>query len=147
MSSDKQDADRALAEALERTGARDPRELARERLRELKHNNQAAYEDAVVFYQETLVPTVAGGDADPLLAWTQYGLKLAELTAPGRAVTIDTAGRSVPYEAPAPPEALLLHLPEAQNQKALVVGLPPELTGAQRAAYDWLVAGRRNLAD
>ena len=147
MSSDKKDADRALAEALERSGARDPRELSRERLRELRHNDVAAYEDAVTFYQETLVPTVASGETDPLLAWTEYSRKLAELAAPGRTVTIDTAGRSVAYEAPAPLEALLLHLPDAQNQKALVVGLPPELTGAQQAAYDWLVAGRRNLAD
>ena len=82
-----------------------------------------------------------------MLAWTEYGRKLAELTERGRTVTIDTAGRSVPYQAPAPPEALLLHLPEAQNQRALVVGFPPELTEAQRAAHDWLVAGRRNLAD
>lgn len=145
MSSDAEKADKAIEEALARSGARDPREFYRDRLRELKQASLEAYEEAVTYYRETLVPVVAAGGLDPLVAWTEYGRTLAELTAPGRTVSIDSTGRAEPYAAPAGPDHLVLHMPDAKNGRALLVALPRKLSEAQRACYDWLVQGRLKL--
>lgn len=141
-------ADRRLDEALAASGARDPREFYRERLRELKETDRGAYEEAVGYYRDTLVPSVADG-ADPLPAWTEYGRKLAELATPGRTVMVDRTGFALPYHAPAPPDRLVLHLPTGRtgSRRALVVGIPTELSRAQRASYDLLVAGKLTLKD
>ena len=136
MSDDLQaEADLRLEEALADTGARDPREFYRECLRNLKQVDRRAYEEAV--------------GLDPLPAWTEYGRRLALLTAPGRTVMVDQAGVAEPYGEPAPLDRLVLHLPEAQGSanRALVVGLPAELTRAQRAHYDLLVSGRLTLME
>ena len=61
-------ADRLLEEALERTGARDPRDYYRERLRELKQRDEQGYERAVQHYREVLVPAIAVDGEDPLAA-------------------------------------------------------------------------------
>jgi hypothetical protein len=144
-SSERERADGLLDEVLRETGARDPREFYRERLRELKERDADAYGEAVRYFEQTLVPSIASGGAEPLEAWTEYGRRLAELTVPGRTVAVDASGRAGPYEAPAPPEALVLHLPDAPGGRALLVGLPRELSAAQRATYDWLVMGRLKL--
>ena len=133
-------ADRALESALAQTGARDPREFYRERLKELKRENPDGYSAAVAYYKETLLPAIANDGAPPLAAWTEYGRVLAEAAAPGRTVSIDKTGRSAPYEGP-DLERLILHLPSGKG-RALLVGLPPELSPAQRASYDVLVAGK-----
>jgi hypothetical protein len=138
-------ADRALEAALARTGARDPREFYRERLRELKQKSSKAYEAAVAYYTETLIPEVASGRTDPLVAWTDYGRRLAEALVPGRTVSIDETGRAYPYERHVP-GWLVLHLPEDKSARALLVGLPPVLSDAQRATYDVLVAGKQRLS-
>lgn len=137
-----QEADRKLEAALEASGARDPREFYRDRLRELKGDDAAAYRIAVDYYRDTLLPTVARGDEDPLVAWTEYGRRLAEALAPGRTVSIDATGRSHPWEGPVP-ERLVLHLPDDGGRKALLVGLPTNLSPAQRATYDVLVSGKQ----
>lgn len=138
-------AERRLEEALEETGARDPRDFYRRQLLRLKEADTAAYERAVEAYQGTLIPSIADDDADPLVAWTEYGRTLAELVAPGRTVSIDRTGRSEPYAAPVPPDVLVLHLPSRSADGAELVALPPELSPAQRATYDWLVAKRQTL--
>lgn len=138
-------ADARLEEAMEARGARDPREFYRTRLRDLRTEDRAAYEQAVAHYRDVLLPAIADEGADPLEAWTEYGRRLAELSAPGRTLCLDHTGRSAPYAAPADPDALILHLPSNRKVPALVVGLPPQLSAAQRAAYDWLVAGRNKL--
>lgn len=140
------EADRKLDAALAATGARDPREFYRDRLRELKQADRGAYDQAVGYYRDTLVPSVAGG-ADPLPAWTEYGRRLAALSAPGRTVMIDARGVSEPYRTPAPTDRLILHLPDARGGRALVVGLPADLARAQRATYDLLVAGKLTLKE
>jgi hypothetical protein len=128
-------------------GARDPREFYRDRLRDLKQADRGAYDQAVGYYRDTLVPAVAGG-ADPLPAWTEYGRKLAELSVPGRTMMIDASGAALPYQTPAPPDRLVLHLPEGRGAgRALVVGLPAELSRAQRATYDLLVSGKLTLKE
>jgi hypothetical protein len=137
-------ADEALETALAASGARDPREFYRERLRELKRANAREYEVAVAYYRDTLIPEVASGDRDPLAAWTEYGRRLASALAPGRTVSVDPSGRADPYEAPAP-DRLVLHLPSEAGARALLVGLPTALSPAQRSAYDVLVEGRQKL--
>lgn len=140
------EADRILEEALERAGARDPREFYRDRLRTLKETNPEGYQSAVRYYRDTLIPSVASGEADPLEAWTEYGRTLAEAVARGRTVTIDGTGQAHPYEGPVG-DHLILHLPDDGGAKALLVGLPPEPTPAQRATYAVLVAGKKRLPD
>ena len=147
MADDQDEANRRLEEALAAAGARDPREHFRARLRELKQDDAGAYEQAVAYYRGTLVPGVASGEADPLVAWTEYGRRLAELTAPGRTVALDAAGRAEPYAAPAAADRMVLHLPDGRRGKALLVALPPEPSRAQRAAYDLLVEGRQKLPE
>ena len=139
-------AEACLEAALEESGGRDPREFYRTQLIELRGENPTGYEQAVAHYRDELIPTIANG-ADPLAAWTEYGRTLATLRQPGRTVTVDPSGKSTAYAVPAPRDALVLHLPQEKRVKALVVGLPTELTAAQRATYDWLVAGKLRLPD
>jgi hypothetical protein len=141
----RQRADRRLEEALERIGARDPREFYRGRLRELKQRDPAAYEKAVGYFGDVLVPAIAKDGEDPLEAWMEYGRTLAELEAPGRTVCVDGSGRAEAYAHPIGTDRLVLHLPREGRGQVLLVGLPRELTPAQRATYDWLVAGRQAL--
>ncbi|MEJ2203223.1 MAG: hypothetical protein P8170_03860 [Gemmatimonadota bacterium] len=138
-------ADRRLEAALEAEGARDPREFYRARLRELKSEDGKRYGQAVAYYRETLIPEVASGAVEPLAAWTEYGRRLAEFLASGRTVTIDATGRSHAYEAPPPRDHLILHLPDDERTRAILVGLPPNPTPPQRATYDVLVSGKQKL--
>ena len=62
------EADRRLQEVLESSGARDPREFYRERLRELKSADASAYSEAVAYYKDRLIPEIAAGSVDPLIA-------------------------------------------------------------------------------
>ena len=133
-----------LESAIAESGARDPREFYRERLRELKQIDPGGYERAVESYREVLIPDVASGMTDPLHAWTEYGLRLAALLAPGRAVRVDASGRAHSYESEAP-DGLILHLPDEKGRRALLVSLPGRLSPAQRATYDVLVSGKQRV--
>jgi hypothetical protein len=139
-------ADQRLQEALDASGGRDPRDFYRDRLRELKGRDADKYEAAVEYYRERLIPEVASGAAEPLVAWTEYGRLLAESFTEGHTVRIDGTGKSHPYDVTAIADALLLHLPTGKG-RAIVVGLPNELTPAQRATYDVLVAGKQRSRD
>ncbi len=141
----KEAADARFDEARANAGARDPRNYYRDRLRDLKRTNEQAYAEAVEYYEEELVPSIAEGGADPLQAWRIFGLRLAELTSPGEAVAVDPSGRRRPYAAPGDSGDMILHLPRARGARAFLVGLPSEPTAAQKATLDWLVAGRRAL--
>ena len=138
------EADRMLESAIAESGARDPREVYRERLRELKHANPGGYDKAVEYYREVLIPEVASGNAHPLHAWTEYGRRLASMLAPGQTVNIDGSGRAQAYERPTR-DGLVLHFPDEKGSRALVVGLPDELSPAQRATFDVLVSGKQRL--
>ena len=145
MTSDpKQAADTRFAEALAASGARDPRDYYREKLRELRRLNPEGYAEGVAYYQNTLIPSIAGGDADPLEAWRDYGLLIARLTAPGRPVAIDAGGRSRSFDPPGEPADMVLHMPDRSRERPILVALPAQPTPAQSATYDWLVAGRRS---
>lgn len=137
-------AEKRLLEALERDGARDPREFYRARLKELRDTSAVGYDRAVTYYSDTLLPGVASGDIDPLGAWLEYGRVIVDATAPGRTIEVDARGRRSEYSPPTPRDRLVLHLPDA-GLRALVVGLPRELSAAQRATFDLLVNGKLKL--
>jgi len=139
------EADRLFEEAMEKTGARDPRDFYRKALRELKPQNATAYEKAVSHFQNVLVPSIANGEAEPIWAWREYGRFIAEVTATGRTVAIDATGRSVPFDPDMPMDMLVLHLPDAKGGRAILVSLPAEPSPAQKATYDLLVAGKHRL--
>ena len=140
-------ADDLFEETLKRTNAKDPREFYRERLREMKVSDPDAYRAAVDYYQQELIPAIAEKGADPLTSWREYGCRLAALSTPGKPVEVDVTGRTHGYQPPTPEDRMILHIPEGSKGRALVVGLPPELSPAQRATYDLLVSGRQRLRE
>lgn len=140
-------ADQIFEDALRKTGAKDPREFYRKRLREMKADNPDAYREAVAYYENQLVPSIAEAGDDPLTAWQQFGCQMAELTVTGTPVEIDATGRRLPYVPPTPADRMVLHVPQGSKGRALVVGLPPELSAAQLATYDLLVGGRQKMRD
>lgn len=143
MSDSVQDlAERRFSEALSRSGGRDPREFYRERLRAMKVEDPAAFERGAAYYRDELIPGIAEGGADPLLAWLEYGRLLAELTADGTTVIVDESGKSHPYDPGRGPDSLVLHLPDDSKRRAILVGLPTSLSPAQRATYSLLVEGK-----
>ena len=139
-------AEQALEAALTTSGARDPRDFYRERLRELKQVKPESYETAVAYYNEVLIPEVASGARNPLDAWVEYGRILAEALPPGRTVRIDEQGQSHSYEGP-DQSKLILHLPQDSGTRALLVGLPVTLSSAQHATYDVLVTGKQRAQE
>jgi hypothetical protein len=140
-------ADQIFEDALGKTGAKDPREFYRKHLREMKVDNPEAYREAVAYYENQLVPSIAEAGDDPLTAWQQFGCHMAELTVTGTPVEIDATGRRLPYVPPTPADRMVLHVPQGSKGRALVVGLPPELSAAQLATYDLLVGGRQKMRD
>jgi hypothetical protein len=132
-------ADERFERALRETGARDPRNFFRDQLRDLKARDAEAFQKALAYYDQRLIPAVADEPSDPVAEWLEYGRVLASLSIPGRTVQIDASGRSRDYARPVPLESLVLHLPTNTGAPALVVALPARLTPAQRAAYDLLV--------
>jgi hypothetical protein len=134
-------ADRRFAEAVRETGSRDPRDFYRTRLREIRDRDESAFREALDYFESVLVPGVAREGSDPIGEWLDYGCFLANLLEPGSPVEIDRSGRSRPYRRPVPTDHLVLHLPTSGRERALAVGLPPELSEAQRATYRLLVRG------
>jgi hypothetical protein len=139
----REQADQRFQQALEKTGARDPREFYRKRLRNLKAQNPEAFRRAVEYHDTRLVPSVAAEGSDPLREWLEYGRFLATLVAPGRTVQIDDSGRAREYAPPGPADHLVLHLPTDTRQPAMAVGIPSKLSPAQRATYALLVEGKQ----
>ena len=140
-------ADQIFGEALEKSGAKDPREFYRKQLRELKADDPVAYREAVAYYEDALVPSITESGDDPLAIWQQFGCRLAELTVPGTPVEIDQTGQRLPHAPPTPADRMVLHIPHGSKGRALVVGLPPKLSSAQLATYDLVVGGRQKLRD
>ena len=101
----------------------------------------------MAYYENQLVPSIAEAGDDPLTAWQQFGCQMAELTVTGTPVEIDATGRRLPYVPPTPADRMVLHVPQGSKGRALVVGLPPELSAAQLATYDLLVGGRQKMRD
>jgi hypothetical protein len=123
----------------------DPRPAYRERLRYLREQQPDAFGAALAYYEETLVPLVAAEDSEPLLAWAEYGRRLAELTGPGKTFAIDASGRARPQRSQAQPDQLMLHVPEDAALPVLPLAVPRQLTPAQTATLDLLVRSARSL--
>jgi hypothetical protein len=140
-------ADQALRTALERTGARDPREFYRELLRELKRKDEDAYRGAVDRWRQEVIEPLARGDGDPLERWLRYGLELARAVEPGRTVIVNDTGRAEPLSSAPSWTDLVLQLPERRKVRAIPVSIPPSPTGPQRATLDLLVQGRVSLPE
>lgn len=132
-------ADERFERALRETGARDPRNFFRDQLRDLRARDGEAFQQALTYFNQRLIPAVADDGSDPIAEWLEYGRMLATLSIPGRTVQIDGTGRSREYARPVPLDALVLHLPSNAGTPALVVAIPPKLTPHQRAAFDLLV--------
>ncbi|MBI4538803.1 MAG: hypothetical protein HY704_04745 [Gemmatimonadetes bacterium] len=140
-------ADAALERAIRDRGARDPRDACRALLRHVRARDREAYERAVAYYEETLVPTTASGEAEPLEAWLDYARLVARTAAPGRTVEIDGAGVARDCVPPIPPDRLVLHLPDGGDPPALLVAQPATMTPAQEATCDLLLGGRVTLRE
>ena len=133
------EADRLLAEALDASGERDPRDYYRSRLKELRVSNPEGYDAAIEYYQNKLIPPIASGEVEPLIAWMEYGKFLAESFTPGQTVSINQSGESHPYDPTTTSGKLVLHIPESgKGGRAILVGLPSELSPAnERPMMYW----------
>lgn len=143
-------ANACLEDALATSPIQDPRSSYRDRLRTLKAQDSAAFERALRYFQDVLVPRVADQTRDPLAEWLEYGRLLAELSGPGRIVGIDAGGRARPHElvsdgSVSDGSALVLHLPDDARAGAFVLALPRRPTRAQQATVDLLVSGKTSV--
>lgn len=136
-------ADQRLADAVAAASMEDPRALYRDRLRQLRASDPDAFARALYYFENTLVPAVAGG-AEPLAAWMEYGTFMARLPGRGRVVAVAADGRARPYEPP-PRADLMLFLPEDGRRFPEVLLAPAAPSPAQQATVDLLVRGRREL--
>ena len=112
----------------------------------MKDVDATAFGQAVDYYRDRLVPSIAAGD-EPFTAWVEYGRKIARLTFQGRTVAVDRMGLAREYSTPVDPDVLVLHLPEGGGGRALLVAWPREPSPAQQATCDLLVDGRSSLRE
>jgi hypothetical protein len=140
----KRRADARLEAAIAEAGLADPRDPCRARLRQLRSRDAGAFDRALAYYENELVPRVAG-DGDPAAEWLAYAKMLAELSGSGHVVAVDGSGRARPTS-DAPAADLLLFLPENTSDPAMVLQSPADATPAQRATIQLLVDRRRELA-
>lgn len=138
-------ADARLETALQDTDRQDPRRLYRPALKYLRSERPAAFQDALRYFEEELIPAVAG-QADPLAAWLEYGRRLARALGDGRLLELDSTGRARPVSDPADARGLVLHLPDDAGAPALVLRHPTAPSPAQQAAFELLVEGRQTAS-
>ncbi len=134
-------ADQRLDQALAEARLEDPRPEFRDRLKQLRVRDAAAFARALEHFETKLVPAIAQG-AEPLGEWAAYGRILLEHEGPGRVLAVDASGRAQPYRPP-PRGDLLLFFPEDGRRPILPLLAPRAPSPAQRAAVDLLVRGRR----
>lgn len=143
-------ADSRLEAALDASSASDPRPFYRSVLRHLRERDDQGFRRALRYFEEELVPAVAG-EADPLAAWAEYGGVLASVLGAGQTVELDRTGRARPLESgsaagAAAAAGLVLHIPDATDAPVLVLRYPREASAAQHAAYELLVQGRQTAS-
>lgn len=140
----KRAADARLEAAIAAAGLADPRVPCRARLRQLRSSDAGAFDRALAYYENELVPRVAE-DGDPVAEWLAYGKMLAELSGSGHVVAVDGSGRARPAS-DVPGADLLLFMPENTSDPAMVLQSPADVTPAQRATIQLLVERRRELS-
>jgi hypothetical protein len=121
----------SYARGLERYGLDDVQPLYRRLLLRLKSQDAAAYEEAVTRYREQVEAAVDDAN-DPLAIWVEYGTWLAPRLMPGQLKAIDEDGRATDAGEPAPLGPLLVHLPDDQKSRALLLAMPAAPSPAQR---------------
>ena len=136
-------AEARLEQAAAAAACADPRPPLRERLRELKEGHPGAFEQAVAYYEQTVLPALAG-TTDALAAWVDYARFVGGLTSPGRVVGIDGTGWAAPYDPPGP-GLLVLFLPAESTSAVLIALAPAQPTPAQQATIDLLVKRKLSL--
>lgn len=129
-------AETRLAEAAAALGLADPRPPYRERLRELRAQDRAAFDRAIEHYERDVLPALT--EQDPVAEWVEYGRHLASLTTPGDVVRIDAQGRATPWT-PDASAALVLFIPRDTAAGVLVLCQPLEPSDAQQATVNLLV--------
>ncbi|CAN5650449.1 hypothetical protein BH23GEM10_BH23GEM10_12630 [soil metagenome] len=129
-------AESRLEAAASAHGLTDPRPGYRDRLRWLRENDTAAFEQAISHYETSVLPALAAGDA--LTAWIDYGNFLAGLSGSVPLSVIDATGRAAPYHPPLPPGSLAMFVPEDTTIPVLVAAAPVEPSPAQQAALQLL---------
>jgi hypothetical protein len=137
----KRQADERLRAALEGAGVRDPRPLYRPVIKYLRDHDPGAFARASAYYEEEVVPAIAGGEA-PLDRWLEYGLRLAAELGTGRTVEVDRSGRAREADEPTDSGQILLFLPDPGDAPALVLRWPAALSPPQQATLELLVEGR-----
>lgn len=138
-------ADARLEAALADLDYRDPRPFYRSVLRYLRERDQDAFDRALRYFEEELVPAVAG-EADPGAAWSEYGAVLARALGSGRMVELDDTGRARGVDTAVGAKGLVLYVPESTDAPVLVLRYPRAVTPAQHAAYELLVEGRQTAS-
>ncbi len=134
-----ENADKILDDSLKNNSVRDPRTICREQLQDLKQTDFNAYQKALDYYKERLLPQIIENSEDCLVSWQKYGCFVANLRDPGLPIEIDTAGNLHDYESPTATDRMLLHLPTITSHRALPITLPLELSEAQNATYGLLI--------
>lgn len=138
-------ADARLEAALAEADHRDPRPFYRTALRYLRERDEEAFGRAFRYFEDELVPAVAG-DADPATAWAEYGAVLARALGAGRMVELDGTGRARTVDTAVGARGLVLYVPDRADTPVLVLRYPREASAAQHAAYELLVEGRRGAS-
>jgi hypothetical protein len=136
-------AEARLEDAAAALGLADPRRPLRDRLRQLRESDAAAFERAVAHYETQVLPGLAGDD--PIAAWLEYGRFVGQLTSNGRLTVIDGTGRAAAYRAPLQAGTLVLFIPEDTAVEVLVAAAPQQATPAQAAALALLAERRLGL--
>ena len=145
MSDPKARADARLETALNDADRRDPRPLYRPALKFLRDRRPDAFADALRYFEEELIPAVAG-EADPLAEWLAYGRRLARALGDGRLLEIDSTGRARPVAGVEEARGLVLHVPDDDAAPALALHYPAEPSKAQQATFELLVEGRQTAS-
>jgi len=138
-------AERNFEASLAASGLLDPRAGYRALLKELRAEDEPLYESLVEYYRTQVLPPIAAGGGDPIGTWLDYGIRIAGGSGAGEVVRIDGTGRSAPFAPPVAPGELLLYLPADSRRRATPLGVPGELSPAQRRTLELLVEGKLRL--
>lgn len=125
-------------EALEAAGFADIRPDYRTMLRRLKQRDATGFAEATRRYEEVLAPAVAGGVADPVAAWVEYGVWLARRLGSGRLVSLDASGLASDAGPEPVPGHVMLYLPDEVGDPAIALLGPVVPSAAQKAALELL---------
>lgn len=121
----------AYGEALAKHGLQDVQPLYRQLLLRLKAQDSTAYDEAVARYKDDVEASVKDA-GDPVAVWVEYGVWLAPKLMPGTLMAVNENGLASPADAPPPLGPMLMHLPDDQKVRGLVLAMPADPSPAQK---------------